>query len=352
MPEQVFRIVGRRHQFNVDTELAPLDLREHITKRGIVFQREADRVEHRYLRRTLAPGLGAGQHAPEVDHGPVCRQLLDLAFDAGLRLVLYEHPRPAQHIGVQLGLAGAIAADRVDVHAGFDHLGSQDGRQCLVGGDGRDDVGAAHRLRRRFGARDLQCGVGREVADQLVGGVRVNVVDHDLFDAEPAVESQRLELALRAVANQRHAPRIGPGQCARGHQRGGASAQRGGDRQFRQQHRVTGVDVGEHAEGHHGVQALCRVAGVAVDVLERITLGVRDRHQLDHADCGVVGHAGALVELLPTHEVVVDHIGQLADEAGHAGLLHQARHGGHIDEAGHASLLQMAAEHRPTRIVR
>ena len=55
-------------------------------------------------------------------HRKVGPHLLDLALHAGLRLVLDEHARLVQHVGVQLGLAGRIAADRVDVHARLDHL--------------------------------------------------------------------------------------------------------------------------------------------------------------------------------------------------------------------------------------
>jgi hypothetical protein len=50
------------------------------------------------------------------------------------------------------------------------------------------------------------------VAHQLVGGVRVGVEHAHFLDAQQRMEGQRLELALRAVADQREAARIGPRQ--------------------------------------------------------------------------------------------------------------------------------------------
>ena len=53
----------------------------------------------------------------------------------------------AQDVGVQLGLAGAVAAHGVEVHAGFDHLRQQDGGIALVGrGRGHDVAAAPPRL--------------------------------------------------------------------------------------------------------------------------------------------------------------------------------------------------------------
>lgn len=42
----------------------------------------------------------------------------------------------------------------------------------------------------------------RQIAHQLVGSARVDVVDQDFLDTEVVVEGQRLEFALRAIANQ------------------------------------------------------------------------------------------------------------------------------------------------------
>ena len=61
-------------------------------------------------------------------------KLLDLALDPGLRRVFDEDVGPQQDVAVQFGLAGAVAADRVDVHARADHVVGQDGGVLLVGG--------------------------------------------------------------------------------------------------------------------------------------------------------------------------------------------------------------------------
>ncbi|MCY1548298.1 hypothetical protein D9M68_844010 [compost metagenome] len=149
------------------------------------------------------------------------------------------------------------------------------------------------------------------------------------------MEGQRLELALCAVADQCHAPGVRTGQRAGGHQRGGARAQGGRHGQLGKQYRVAGLDVGQHAEGHDGVEPALGVLRVAVDVLEGIALGVGDRHQLDDADVGVIGNAGRFIEGLPPHEILLDGVGQLADEACDTDLLHQLRHRGDVDEASH-----------------
>jgi hypothetical protein len=47
----------------------------------------------------------------------VRRKLLDLALDAGLGRVFDEDRRAQQDVAVKLGLAGAVAADAVDVDA-------------------------------------------------------------------------------------------------------------------------------------------------------------------------------------------------------------------------------------------
>jgi hypothetical protein len=96
-------------------------------------------VTWRIVRR---PGAVAAQHLPQFGHGEVGRHLLHVALDAGLRLVLDEHRSRLAARRVQLGLARAVAAHGVEVHAGLDHLGRDDGGAGLVGGDGGHDVGA------------------------------------------------------------------------------------------------------------------------------------------------------------------------------------------------------------------
>ena len=142
----------------------------------------------------------------------------------------------------------------------------------LVGGDGGDDVGAAHRLggarrRRRSRARARR---RAGCATSLAVASGVDVEQAHVVDAEQVVEGERLELALRAVADQRHHAAVGPRQAPGGHHRRRGGAHRGGQREFAEQHRAAGVDVGEHAERHHGGQAGAGVLRVAVDVLEAV----------------------------------------------------------------------------------
>ena len=219
---------------------------------------------------------------------------------------------------MQLGLARAVAAHAVDVHTRLDHLRGEDGRVGLVGGHRGDDVGAAHRFGGGAGADDLQVGEIRQVADQFFSGLRIDVVDGDFLYAQVVVESQRLEFALRAVADQRHASGIRTRQGTGSHQRSSAGAQRGGHGEFGEQHRITRLDIGQHAEGHHGEQPALGVLRVAVDVLE-----------------GIAGDAGGFVEGLPAHEILSDGVGEFADEAGDTDLLDQLGHRGDVDEAGH-----------------
>lgn len=83
------------------------------------------------MSRTLSPG--SMSHRP-VQIRPACAARIadallrcrsnrfhrDVAFDAGLGPVLHKDAGSAQHIGVQIGLAGAVAVHGVPVHAGLD----------------------------------------------------------------------------------------------------------------------------------------------------------------------------------------------------------------------------------------
>ena len=225
----------------------------------------------------------------------------------------------------ELGLARAVAAHGIQVHAGLDHLRREDDRVALVGGDGGDDVGAARGLAGRGAAHDAQALEPQrgEVALELRGGRRVHVVEAQLADADQVMEGDRLELALRAVADQRHRAAVLARHPARGQRRHRGGAQRGGERELGEQDRVAGGDLGEHAERGDGEQALSGVLGVAVDVLERVQRAVGDRHQLDHADRGVRGVARRLVERVPAAVVRLDLARQRLDEGRRAGAVHQ-----------------------------
>jgi hypothetical protein len=145
--------------------------------------------------------------------------VLDLTFEAGLRFVLDEHLGATQGGRVEFGLAGAVPAECVDVHAGTHGRVLQHDRVALVGGAGGDDV--------RTGARLPSAGgpVHREpevacVARQLVHRAGVDVEDPEVIDAEDRTERQRLELRLGTTADHRHHRGVRPGQGARRHRRG------------------------------------------------------------------------------------------------------------------------------------
>ena len=109
-----------------------------------------------------------------------------------------------------------------------------------------------------------------QIRDELGRGARIDIVQADRLDAEQVVEGERLELALRAVADQRHHAAVPAREAAGRHHRGGGGAHGGGQRELAEQLGPAGVDIGEHAEGHHGGQAGAGVPGVAVDVLEAV----------------------------------------------------------------------------------
>lgn len=113
--EEILGVVGFRHQFHVAANIQPERVCVDQAQGGEVFEGEADRVEYGDLRVILAALGVSGEDAPQLDNGEVGRHLLDVALDARLRLVFDEHPRGAQHPGVQFGLAGAVTADAVDV---------------------------------------------------------------------------------------------------------------------------------------------------------------------------------------------------------------------------------------------
>ena len=174
------------------------------------------RVEDGDLVVVGAAGQLSGEHPLEIDHQEVRRHLLDVAFNAGLRLVLDEHLAGAEHVRMQFGLTEAVAAYAVDVHVGVDHVRGEDGRLGHVSDHGGDDDGAAYGLGGGVGADDLQQRVLRQVANQLASGLRVHVIHRDFLDAQLVVERQRLELALRAIADQGHAAGVWAGEGTRG----------------------------------------------------------------------------------------------------------------------------------------
>ncbi|MNN76046.1 hypothetical protein D3C81_1923940 [compost metagenome] len=105
----------------------------------------------------------ACDHLPESEDRRIGRHLLDFAFDPALRLVLNDHPGPFDDVAVQLGLARAVAAHGVQVHARFDHVRREDGRVRLVRRDRGDDIGTAHGFGDAVGDDYLEPWAARQV---------------------------------------------------------------------------------------------------------------------------------------------------------------------------------------------
>ena len=87
-------------------------------------------------------------------------------------------------------------------------VGREDHGVALVGGHGGDDVGAAHGFRGRCGSarragRRVRVAL-RRFASSFARRARVDVEQAQLADAEQVMKRDRLEFALRAVADQRH----------------------------------------------------------------------------------------------------------------------------------------------------
>lgn len=113
MPEQVLGVVlDLRDEVDFAACPARLGLLQHIAQHRIVLERETNRVKYGDLLRALTALLLANQHAPQINHREVSLKLLDVALDTGLRLVLYEHPCVAQHIGMQFRLPGQSPPQR------------------------------------------------------------------------------------------------------------------------------------------------------------------------------------------------------------------------------------------------
>ncbi|MCY1176979.1 hypothetical protein D9M73_172670 [compost metagenome] len=225
----------------------------------------------------------AVDHLPELGGGRIGGHLLDFAFDTALRFVFDDYPGAFDDVAVQFGLARAVATHGVEVHAGYDHIRGEDGGVGLVGGHRGDDIGPAHRIGHGAGDAQLEAGAVGQVGDQFGRSGRVDVIQADFIDAQQGIEGDGLELALRAIADQRHAAAVFSRQVAGGQGRGGCGADGGGQGHFAEQQRCTGIDARQGAEGHHRGQAMASVLRMAVDVLEGVAAGVRDWHQLDHA---------------------------------------------------------------------
>ena len=205
-----------------------LRLLAHEVQRREVLQRKAHRIEHGDLvAALLRPGARPLSTCQNSVTGKSGGHLLDLSFDSRLRLELDEHAGVAQHVRRQFGLARTVAADGVDVHAGPrpSPAVSSAARRC-VGSHGGDDIRAAAGFGSAAAGNSLD--VERpQVVDQLAECARASTSNRrSVRDAQQVVKGQRLELALRAVADQRHRAAVGPRQAARRERRhrGGAHA--------------------------------------------------------------------------------------------------------------------------------
>jgi hypothetical protein len=137
------------------------------------------------------------------------------------------------------------------------------------------------------------------------------------------MEADRLELALRTIADQRHAAAVAPRHPARRQRGHGGRSQSGRESEFGEQDRVARIHLGKHAECGHGQQALRRVLRVTIHVLERIQPTVADRHQLDHSDGRMHRVSRRFVELIPPLVIRLDFPRQCLDERGRSGLSHE-----------------------------
>ena len=238
-----------------------------------------------------APGSLLGEHLPELGDREVVAALLDLSLDAGLRGVLDEHRAAVEDRGIEFGLAGAVTADRVQVHAGPNEFVGDDRGACLVGCAGGDDVSAVERLGDTAGHFDREA-ERQQVAGEFGDRVGVDVEDAQAVDAEGGAEGERLEFRLAAGADHRH--HLGVGTCERAgrerRRRGGA--QRSEDRHLGEERRVAVVHFGEHTEGGHRLVAACRVRRMSVHVLEPVGLVVARGHQLDDPERRVARDPG------------------------------------------------------------
>ena len=120
--EQVTRIVGVGDNVKRLKEPGSFQPDANIAERRKVLDGKADTVKKCDLAFRRPARRAARHDLPHLSHREIGRHLLNLALDPGLRGVFNEHVGPAQDVGVQFGLAGAITANGVDVDACVDPL--------------------------------------------------------------------------------------------------------------------------------------------------------------------------------------------------------------------------------------
>ncbi len=119
-----------------------------------------------------------------------------------------------------------------------------------------------------YQAQILEFRTGAQILFQLGGGARVGIEHPQLADTGHAIKAHGLKFALRTIAYQGHDPAVAAREMPCRQYRHGGGAQRRGDREFGQEQRVAGLDVGQHAEGRDREQSCRRILGVSVHVLE------------------------------------------------------------------------------------
>ena len=226
---------------------------------------------------------------------------------------------------MQFGFAGAITADRVDVHARTNHVVGQDRGVLLVRRAGGDDLRAFHRLFPRFAHHDFQI-AARQVACGLFRRRLVDVIQAHGIDTADRLESEALEFRLGTVADHRHG--CGALRCkmARCHRRSSGGAQGGQQGHFGEKFGITCVHICKKAEGGDCLQTVLRVLGVAVDIFEPVHLTIRCRHQFNDAHVRMAGHTGRFVEHLPALEIGFNLIGEIAQHPLYTEVVNEAHH--------------------------
>lgn len=167
------------------------------------------------------------------------------------------------------------------------------------------------------------------------GRAGIDVVKANRIDAANGLHRERLEFGLGAVADHRHCARALRCQMPRGHSRGRGRAERGQQRHFREQHRIAGRNLGEEAEGGHGLQPVDGIFRMAVHIFEAVDAAVGGRHQFDHAVARMAGDTRRLVEAFPASEIVLDGVRELRQNGLDAQVVNEAHHVLDTDERHH-----------------
>ena len=149
---------------------------------------------------------------------------------------------------MELRFSRTVAADGVDVNTGADHVVSQDRGIFFISCAGCDDLCALNGLFRRFAGDDRQA-FALEVSSTFRGGVLVSVIQPNGVDPAHCLESQTLELRLRAIADHGHGGGVLRGQIAPDQSRGCCRAQCGQQRHLGQQRWIASIHIRQKAKG-------------------------------------------------------------------------------------------------------